>query len=194
MKNVAKHIILAGSLLVCAQISFAYSVCSRTGSITECGAGKLDELDVAGKATLNETTVTGDTHIAGMLNAKNANLNTLNIAGKATFFTSHVRGAAKISGLLASCNTSFNKKITISSDKAYFDHSEANEIEVNPGGDTQVVYLGNNTLVKGNISFSSGHGLVVIDSTSRVIGRVIGGDISQKEFDSYCEGENNNDD
>lgn len=194
MKLSKKFITAISLLFICAQTSFAYPVCTRTGAITECGTGKLDQLDVAGKATLNGTTVVGNTHIAGVLAATNVNLNSLNVAGKATLIMSKVNDATKINGLLVSCSTKFNRKITISSDKTHFDHSETNEIEINPGNDAQVVYLGNNTVVKGNISFSSGHGLVVIDSSSKINGRVIGGYISQKEFDNYCEGERKNDD
>ena len=56
IKTLVNAIILCG-VLVSLDLK-AEAVCSRTGAITECEAGVLDQLDVAGKATLTSETQT----------------------------------------------------------------------------------------------------------------------------------------
>lgn len=176
-------------LFLLSATSYASFTCDKTGAITECGEGKLDNLQVTGIATLVKTTVIGNTHIAGTLNAKWVNLDTLDVAGKATIFSSKISGPTKISGLLISCQNNFSEKLEIFSDKTYIENSQTGEIKINKGGDTQVLYLGGTSIVHGNITFPDNHGLVVMDKNAKITGRVIGGDIEQNNFQSHCTGE-----
>lgn len=123
------------------------------------------------------------------MNAKSVSLNKLDIARKATISSSKISGATKISGLLTSCQNKFSKKLEISSDKTYIDNTETEEIEINRGGDTQVLYLGGASIVHGNITFQDKHGLVVMDKNAKINGHVIGGYISHNNFQSHCIGE-----
>lgn len=188
-----KYLFAATSSFILVTNINANPVCSRMGAITECGEGKLSDLHIAGKATLKGTTVLGDTHIAGMLNATNVNLNTLYVAGKASIDRSQIRGKAKISGLLISCKNKFAHKLTISSDKTYLEETESGDIEISRGGDTQVLYLGNQTVIHGNITFTDKHGLVLLDKTSKIEGHVIGGYLDKNNFQLQCGDQNEKD-
>lgn len=173
--------------------TLANPVCSKTGALTVCGKGTLNDLHVAGKATLDGTTILGRTEIAGMLQANDTCLNILKVSGKTSLNNSLIKGKTKISGMLDASYAKFNEKITISSDRTYLTESYSKNIEISRGGKTQVLCLGNNTIVDGDIVFTSNHGVVVIDESSKIKGRVMGGYIKQNSFQSYCEGERNND-
>lgn len=196
MKDLQKNCVTLSSFILTCIISanaLANPTCSRTGAITVCGKGTLSNLHVAGKASLDGTTVIGKTEIAGMLDAKDVYLNALKVSGKATIYNSKIRGASKISGLLDTYHTKFYQKITISSDKTYLTDSYSRDIEVSRGGDKQILCLKNNTVVDGNIRFTTNRGMVVIDKSSKITGRVIGGYLTQNDFESHCKGEIHND-
>jgi hypothetical protein len=173
--------------------SFANRTCDRTGAITICGKGTLDHLHVAGKATLEGTTVLGKTEIAGMLKAKGSSFNNLKVSGKVLIDNSQIKGKTKVSGLLDAINSKFYQLLNISSDKTYLSETYTRDIQISRGGDTQVLCVQNNTVVDGNIRFISNHGVVVIDQSSKIKGRVTGGYISKNEFPTYCRGEVVND-
>lgn len=161
-------------------------VCSRLGAITECGEGKISQLDVAGKATLRGTTVLGNTHIAGILKATNATLKDLELAGKAKLVASQVHGNARISGYLLACKSHFTNKLIISSDHTRIENSTLPSITIQPGSRDQVLYLANNSLVKGDVTFDSGRGMVLMDQTSQISGNVKGGYINYSDIETEC--------
>lgn len=174
------------STLMIAAAAQAEDVCSRLGPITECGEGKLSHLDVAGKVTLRGTNVLGNTHIAGILKASNATLNDLELAGKVKLVASQVQGAARISGLLVSCNSNFSHKLNVSSDYTRLEKTTLPAIRISAGGHEQVLYLANNSFIKGDVTFESGHGMVLVDQTSQVVGRVKGGYINYSDINTIC--------
>lgn len=178
------------SLLITASVSNANSVCQRTGAITECGQGRITNLDVAGKASLHGTTVTGDTRIAGLLRAYQADLNKLDIAGKVDLINTKVRGSARISGLLTACDSNIDQSLLISSDQTYLANTITKSIQIDAGGRDQFLYLANNSLVNGDVTFTTNHGVVVMDSTSKINGHVIGGYINHLNYKSNCKGGN----
>jgi len=167
-------------------VAKAEEVCSRVGPITECGEGKLSQLDVAGKVTLRGTTVLGNTHIAGILKATNATLKDLELAGKAKLVTSKVQGNARVSGYLLACNSNFTNKLIISSDHTRIENTIIPSIKISPGNREQVLYLANNSLIKGDITFESGRGMVLMDQTSQISGKVKGGYINYSDIDTEC--------
>lgn len=164
-------------------------VCARRGAITECGEGILPSLDVSGMAWLSGTSVSGNTHVSGLLNAERATLDTMNVSGKASLTNTSVSGAAKISGLLLACHSEFRKPILIHSDRTHLDQSTATDIKISPGNEQQILCLGHNTIVNGIIEFTSGNGIVAMDHSSKLNGKVLGGEVSEKYFNLYCEGE-----
>jgi hypothetical protein len=183
-------IINASCLFLLATHSFANPVCSRTGALTVCGEGTLDHLHVAGKASLDGTSILNTTEIAGVLNAKNAFFNKLKVSGKATLTNSDVKGKVKISGLLKAKNTKFHQKIHISSDKIILDSSYSINIQVDKGGETQVLCLRNNTVIDGDVLFTSNRGIVVSDKSSKIKGHIYGGYLKQYD-ESNCKGDEN---
>jgi hypothetical protein len=195
MKDAKKYLPLLSFILCCfvSTKNLSNPICSRTGAITVCGKGTLDHLHVAGKVTLDGTTVLEKTEIAGMLNAKEVYLNTLKVSGKVSLYNSQIKGTAKISGMLDAQQSKFYQKIDISSDMTHLSASYSRDIQISRGGDRQVLCLKDNTIIDGNILFTSNRGVVVIDRSSKINGRVDGGYIKQNEFESYCEGEANND-
>lgn len=164
-------------------------VCSRLGPITNCSVGVLEELHVAGKADLEGTTVIGHTHVSGMLYADHARLTTLHVAGLATIEKSQISQNSKFSGLLHACQSSFKGDLTIASDRVHLSKVDAMDIAIHPGGAQQIMCVGNESLIRGDVNFVSGHGLIAMDSGSKILGKVIGGEINNRYFKLYCEGD-----
>jgi hypothetical protein len=67
-----------------------------------CGYGKktVDYANCAGPASLQETTVTGDVHIAGPIKAFQSTIGSMDIAGMAELDASTVQGKASVAGML----------------------------------------------------------------------------------------------
>lgn len=134
-------------------------------------------LKVAGKATLNGTTVQGLTRISGSVFAKNANLNQLNVSGKADLTGTMINGTGEISGLLTTFKSQVLGDLTISSNTVELESTTTKNITINPGGLEQVLYL-TNSIVEGNVIFTSGNGVVYLRGASQVTGKIIGGKIA----------------
>lgn len=193
-----KKIILAVFLLLNVSLlsltAFAQSVCKYSIAKVTCGAGIVSNVFAAGWAELNGTTVTNSTTVEGFLKAYNVNLNTVSANGMVTINNStikgffHFRGDLTVNGLtdynklemvgiLDASNSSFDD-IEITSEKSYLSStSTKNIVEHMASNHHEKIYLRNNSVVNGDISFDSGNGEVVVSGGSRVMGAVRGGRI-----------------
>lgn len=169
--------------------SFANEVCNKMGTFTlSCGKGTLYEMQAAGKVILNGTTVLDTIEIAGILNANEANLHKLIVFGQASLHHSIIKDETYINGILSAKHVNFYKKLTVSAYKTYLSNAHSRDIEISRKGGTQIVCIGANSVVDGNILFASNHGVVIIDKSSKINGRVFGAYINPNanDFQKYC--------
>lgn len=179
---------LSYSLISCA-VQAASARCVKNGAITQCFDGTLENLQVAGKASLLGTTVLGDTHVSGLLHAKTADLNQLHVAGKAQLFRTQVHGETRVSGKLDAQQSQFNNKIYLATDITHLKQTSTRAILFTRNPKPEVLCLSRGSLVNGDVTFDSNRGKVVVDQSSQVKGRIIGGYLSY-EFSNYCKGDN----
>lgn len=172
----------------------------RYGS-TNLGEETISSITIHGPATMNGTKILELVEVNGTLNANKANINklTLNgnfegldihlkegmINGTVSLRKSKVSGIITVYGLLTASECEFSNAIMIDSTEIHFSKSTLQDINVlnsatNPT--VQKIYLKENTILKGKISFKSGKGEVIISGKSTITAsQVIGGKITQKD-------------
>ena len=169
--------------------------------ITNLGEETISSITIHGPATMNGTKILELVEVNGTLNANKANINklTLNgnfegldihlkegmINGTVSLRKSKVSGIITVYGLLTASECEFSNAIMIDSTEIHFSKSTLQDINVlnsatNPT--VQKIYLKENTILKGKISFKSGKGEVIISGKSTITAsQVIGGKITQKD-------------
>ncbi|MBP6740716.1 MAG: hypothetical protein KA146_12040, partial [Leptospiraceae bacterium] len=169
--------------------------------ITNLGEETISSITIHGPATMNGTKILELVEVNGTLNANKANINklTLNgnfegldihlkegmINGTVSLRKSKVSGIITVYGLLTASECEFSNAIMIDSTEVHFSKSTLQDINVlnsatNPT--VQKIYLKENTILKGKISFKSGKGEVIISGKSTITAsQVIGGKITQKD-------------
>ncbi|MDR3549939.1 MAG: hypothetical protein P4L31_00870 [Candidatus Babeliales bacterium] len=142
------------------------------------GNESVKDIHAIGSAKLDGTTVLDSTKVDGNLKAKDATLNKVNVNGSVNLEGCTINGNANINGYLEGKGNTFKGTLSVSSESVSLDSSSLQSIEIRkvyPKRDKQVVKLQNNTFIAGNITFASGDGEVLIDASSKVLGKVIGG-------------------
>ena len=136
-------------------------------------------LQAAGNVIFNGTTIEEGLTITGNLEAKDATLNSLNIVGAATLKNTTISGATQIVGGLQATDSNFKDKIQITSKTVTLNHSNTQDIEIkdDDAKSSPSVYLNDNSVVNGNITFVDGNGLVK-NNNSKINGKIIGGKLS----------------
>lgn len=153
-------------------------VCQQQYGITHCGPGVVDNVRAAGTATLDGTTVTKSAKISGDAHIQQAKINNLKMAGQLNLNHSTIQEAS-ISGYLASHDSEFTQKLTLAAQDALFDNTKVAAIDVHCQRKTPtVIELKNHSRVHGDITFDHCQGEVIVDSDSKVNGKVINGKIS----------------
>lgn len=169
--------------------------------ITNLGEETISSITIHGPATMNGTKILELVEVNGTLNANKANINklTLNgnfegldihlkegkINGTVSLRKSKVSGIITVYGLLTASECEFLNSIVIDSTEIHFSKSTLQDINVinnatNPT--VQKIYLNDNTILKGKISFKSGKGEVFASGKSTITAsQVIGGKITQKD-------------
>lgn len=162
---------------------------------------KLDSISIAGPASLEGVTVRDTTSVMGPAKMRDSNLNTLSISGplnarKVTLKTLTANGPVRfervtvdgkvtINGSLNAEESNFKDSISIAADKIIFDHSMAENIQVRKNSSwlekPQRVILTNKTIVKGDITFEAGNGIVVLSKGAALKGEVKGGKIVERD-------------
>lgn len=163
---------------------FIFSKGSSSSGSSKHGSETVKDVNSNGSTNLGGTTVTDSTSVNGSLRATEADLNKLDVNGSANLEKCTVHGNANINGSLKGKDNTFEDKLTISSNKVCLDSTSTQSIEirkVTSDNNKQVVTLENNSSVKGDITFASGNGVVVVDSNSQLSGNVIGGEVVKKD-------------
>jgi|GEM_PF-2511557 len=105
----------------------------------DCQLGKqtVDFVNSASNLTLNQTTVMGDVHVAGKLQATAVKLKNLAAAGKTDLDNTIVENDAKIAGKLTAHGSTFNGDVFLAA-KASFSNSKLNK-QLNTTGKTELI-------------------------------------------------------
>ncbi len=163
-------------------------ICASEGAYIICSEGSLPFLNVSGKADLRQVHVGGDGHVAGMLSASDSTFQDLTVAGKASLDHAVISGVVHISGMVKATQCVFKGPVHLSTDASYFSNTKLQSVEVNAGNDFPVIYLSENTIILGDIVFSSRNGKVYVDSSVKINGKLIGGQLILNKHMSYIKG------
>ena len=167
-------------------LSFITTMCAE--NITVSGGGNygketLQSLAITGMVKLNGTEITDTLRITGGLIARDAEIGFLDVLGEANLTHSHVINGCTVLGQIQAIGSTFDKPITILSQKAVFTDSKIKQITVKQDSafkGKQIIELRQRTIVDGPIHFESGRGEVQIFPGSYVHGIVSGGKIVKK--------------
>jgi hypothetical protein len=174
-----KTLCLVTLLFTCSTLAVADNCGSAAGN-TIIGKVTLNCQNITGSANLTATTMQGKLGVIGDLNANQANLNSIDVVGNVLLQNTTVNGTTHIVGKLEASTTIFKDTIQMDSLSATFNNSTTQGIEINSSRQNQnaFVYLNDNTIVNGNITFTNGNG-VVQSHNSKINGKVIGGKITE---------------
>ncbi len=184
-------------------ISYALPVCKTEGfgpfGARDCGEGTVESLHVAGPLTMHGTTVDGSvtvngkvymfnslvrgkTKIVGQLTATASRLGLLELNGHARLINTTIRRAARIDGNMYAEGTTFEKPLSIAAVRTELEKTKTRNIFIRRIDAStaekprrQLIRLEDHTTVRGNVQFRQQNGVVQIDSTSKVTGKIIGG-------------------
>ena len=147
------------------------------------GQEKLESLSGTGVVKLNGTEIENQLQITGSLLARDAEIAFLDILGEANLTGSHVKEEGNVLGQIQAVQTTFEKPLTILSQRAIFTESKLKKIVVKQDcayRGKQIIELRRRTIVDGSIHFESGKGEVQIFPGSQVLGLISGGKVVKK--------------
>ncbi len=178
LKTITSALILASVVSTSANAE----VCKQAPGSVTCGKGTVDRLNGNGMVSVHSTTVNGPTFVNGMLTADDANFSALNVNGSVTLTQCTINDVADIKGSLNASSTKFERSLDVYSDTTRFINSKVNNnLQIHhTDHSTQEVYLDNNSEIGGDIIFDDGHGKVYIRGGSKIVGKVIGGELAEK--------------
>ena len=159
------------------------------GSVTASGHAMFSNslikkgLNIHGYTNSDSSIFGGTCDIDGHLETNSSQfLGKVHIQGYADAINSKFSKSLDIHGQLNAINSNFNEAIDTSATAMDFDHSTLASIHfVLPHKrdplQKQVLTLTDNSIVKGDVQFQNGKGLVIMDKTSQIEGTVTGGKI-----------------
>lgn len=152
------------------------------GSLT-AEESQFQDLTVNGQVELDEVQIKGRASIHGALKAKESRIQHLNVSGAVELEEVEIAGPAAITGRLKAEKTKFLGPLSVVSNQIELSESEAMTIrvEVVQPPQEQIVKLEDQSRVIGNIEFVAGNGKVMVEKGSTLEGRVIGGQLIQKD-------------
>jgi hypothetical protein len=150
---------------------------SASVGIQNYGAVTIPKIIAFGKVGMEGTTVLGETKINGFLTANHCHLKTLEILGRAELLNCQVLGKTTLSGSIVGNTCTFSEEVEITSENSEFKKSSIKSIKVLPstGKTASKVFLKEGTTLLGDIEFVGTEGIVSIDASSSIGGRIIGG-------------------
>jgi len=140
-----------------------------------------ENINAAGVVRIDNTTVSEQTIISGILNCQNSFLNSLQVTGTTNISHTTINTGVFV-GLLVAKNCIFNDNMRVTSNEVNMKTCSLKDVVVsdqNPSVD-QLVLLSGDTVVEGNINFISGRGKVILEDNAVVNGQVIGGNIERR--------------
>jgi cytoskeletal protein CcmA (bactofilin family) len=171
-----KYLLLAAlASLTFTNTVLAADKCAEASGNMTVGKVTLQCLKVIGTAKFEGTTLEGALNLTGPLEAKSTHFSSLKIMGNAILTDSTVTGIVKITGGLDAKNTIFLDKIVINGKSALFSHSTLKDIDIIAKARQKAsITLEDESIVNGNITFTTGNG-IVINHHATLNGKIIGG-------------------
>lgn len=141
-----------------------------------------EQLKINGAATLGpKTIITKPIVINGQLETNGAVIeNEIAVNGTAEINHSTFKSKSQFSGNMSAQESQFLETINLLMNEAVFTHCAINQIVIKTVAlvrSKQKIYLKNNCIISGDITFESGHGEVWLDSSSQLQGKIHGGKI-----------------
>lgn len=130
---------------------------------------------VYGAVLLDGTEVLGPLVVEGDLSSKGSKIRELTVNGSACLRGTAIEGKARINGFLSTQSCRFEDEVEINGLNALFQGTLIKSLRLYPAPQAQTVRLSRRTRVKGNIVFEGGNGQVIMDDSSNIQGKVLGG-------------------
>lgn len=147
------------------------------------GSETFDSLKGTGIVKLHGTSITNTLQVTGSLISQDAKIGTIDVSGEANLTNTTVKNGGTIIGSLQAVRSTFEKAITILTQKAVFTHTQLEGITVQKDAGfkgKQVIELKQNSVVHGPIHFESGKGEVILYPGCQALGPITGGKLVKK--------------
>ena len=178
--------------------SFASDVCEQRFGTLNCSKGEVHSAEANGNAMVIGTTIKGELTVNGQLTANDAKLSSVTVNGAMTLENtrvaknlivhgsafikdSKIKGTAVISGHLTAEGSTFSEEISISGQRAVLVKCQTQELHFNKTNAKLETLELENTIVDGNVVFESKKGSIVLCNDSKILGDVIGANITEKD-------------
>ncbi len=154
-------------------------------SIHHAGVLQLDNVKVATSTTVNgylmaKNSQFHDTTVNGQCQLENSELlGPVTVNGQLQLKNVNAEAAITVIGFIGARSSLFEKPITVTSTSADFIDSTLQDITLEPVKNQSQRLNLTRTKVKGNIIFTAGNGVVRMDPTSTLDGKVTGGQIEK---------------
>ncbi len=148
------------------------------------GAELVKKIQFNGNVKLDGTQVSGLVAVNGRLDASNTTIGMVQVNGATKLSDSQVEENCVVNGPLRARDCLFKGDMSVASHKVELASSQAHSIiirKLQADGGPQVLKLVKGSLVRGDIIFEGGGGRVIVDSNSRILGRVQGGAIEKQK-------------
>lgn len=149
------------------------------GSFNASHRAISEKLNINGEAKLGVGTQVQDTiTINGTLHANGTTFQSELVAnGSSTLHQCSAQDAAYFSGTVTVTDSQFLADLKLRTHKSNFSNCKLNTMTVQkiPYIKKQVIYLQKGSVMKGDVTFESGHGEIVIDDSSQINGTIHGG-------------------
>lgn len=161
--------IKTNSLTVTGPLSF--NNVAVDGNVTVIGPIKEDSSDLSCK----------DFDVLGPITAKNIKCDSINIIGSANLENIETTGDVKIVGSVEIEKAKLQNVTLMTSEMSLSDTTVSDiTVEKIPlSGEPQTLYLKKGTIVSGSITFKSGKGVVILQNSSKVNGKINGATLEQ---------------
>jgi len=153
-----------------------------SSGIVSYGKETMDSLEGNGFISLDGTQVRGKVSVNGNLKAQNATIGFLVCNGHANLQDCVIFGTSEVKGFMNAAKTEFQAGIIAGTQKIYLTDCATESLtikDVSWAIGPQSVELKGNTVVKGSIIFESNKGVVYLSDQSRILGKVIGGNVEK---------------
>ncbi|TAK75385.1 MAG: hypothetical protein EPO11_05565 [Gammaproteobacteria bacterium] len=138
-----------------------------------------NETGIVGPVKDSEKGKLNDVKVMGPFEAKDVICHNLSVVGPATVTSLLAKGNTEIMGPLKADKSHF-QKLTVTADETELKNSEVGDILIKTTSNKeQTLYL-DKTIVKGNITFESGRGVIIEKGKAEIKGKVTGGTIKKK--------------
>lgn len=154
-----------------------YEQCEQGSSNIFCGDIVVEQVISNGVASMQGTIVKREASINGTLYASDVKINKLTVNGTANIERARINEQTEINGTLDAKMSHFYGPIYLGSNTASFKNCRTKEIFIgHVNSPESKVYL-SGTTIGGNITFLDKKGTAYICNGSKLIGKVINGDI-----------------